>query len=202
MQTKIVSSRNFLIVVFLGFALSAAFLSYFVIKDPAQRGLTPPTADTSLLDEQISSELPVRLKIPKINIDAKIDPMGLTSDGAMEVPKGGRDVGWYSSGPRPGEIGSAVMDGHYGRWKNGEGSVFDDLNKLEKGDTVYVEDDKGVTTTFVVRELRTYDPNADALDVFSSDDGKSHLNLITCEGVWNKVSKSYSGRLVVFTDKE
>ncbi|MFZ2299818.1 MAG: class F sortase [Candidatus Moraniibacteriota bacterium] len=54
----------------------------------------------------------------------------------------------------------------------------------------------------MVRESRSFDPDADALDVFSSDDGKAHLNLITCEGVWDKASKRYSKRLVVFTDKE
>ncbi|MDO8558807.1 MAG: class F sortase [bacterium] len=84
----------------------------------------------------------------------------------------------------------------------GEGSVFDNLNKLRKGDVLYIEDDKGVIVSFVVRESRNYDPNADASDIFNLNDGKPHLNLITCEGVWDEASKSYSKRLVVFTDKE
>jgi hypothetical protein len=53
----------------------------------------------------------------------------------------------------------------------------------------------------VVREIQRYDPNADASSVFSSNDGKSHLNLITCEGIWDEVSQSYPQRLVIFTDK-
>jgi hypothetical protein len=32
--------------------------------------------------------------------------------------------------------------------------------------------------------------------------GKVHLNLITCGGVWDKVGKSYSNRIVVFADME
>ena len=80
--------------------------------------------------------------------------------------------------------------------------MFDNLYKLTPGDKIYVEDEKGATTTFVVRESQKYNPNADALKVFISNDGKSHLNLITCEGVWDKVFKSYSKRLVVFADKE
>ena len=152
--------------------------------------------------EPASSGPPVRLIIPKINVDAVIEPMGTTSSGAMEIPSGPRNVGWYKDGPHPGDNGSAVIDGHYGRWKNGEGSVFDDLNNLEKGDVLYVEDENGVATTFLVRESQSFDPNADASDVFESNDGNSHLNLITCEGVWNKTAKSYSQRLVVFTDKE
>ncbi len=98
-------------------------------------------------------------------------------------------------------MGSAVMAGHYG-WLNNSPAIFDNLSKLQTGDKVYIEDDKGLVISFVVREIRSYDPKADATDVFSSSDGKSHLNLITCEGIWNKASGSYSKRLVVFTDKE
>lgn len=119
----------------------------------------------------------------------------------MDVPKGPNDVAWFNLGPRPGEIGSAVISGHYG-WKNNIPAVFDNLHKLRKGDKVYVEDKNGATITFVVRELRTYDQNEDASDVFGSSDGKAHLNLVTCTGTWNKAQKSYSKRLVVFTDKE
>lgn len=145
--------------------------------------------------EQVSSELPIRLKVPKINVDAVLEHVGLTADRAMDVPKDPAYVAWFELGPRPGEKGSAVISGHSG-WRNGIPAVFDNLHKLQKGDKVYVENGKGVITSFVVRELRTYGENEDASDVFGSSDGKAHLNLITCEGVWDKVSKSYSKRLV------
>ena len=35
-------------------------------------------------------------------------------------------------------------------------------------------------------ESKKYDLTADDKDVFISNDGKSHLNLITCAGVWNQ----------------
>jgi LPXTG-site transpeptidase (sortase) family protein len=183
--------------------LSVTFLLYFLSKN-STRSSQPRVEDAvaPLKQEQINSGLPVRLRIPGINVDSVIEYVGLTSDGAMDVPKDPDDVAWYKLGQRPGEIGSAVIAGHYGTWKNGKGSVFDNLYKLRKGDKIYVEDNKGTNTAFVVRESRRYDPKADASDVFISDNGKAHLNLITCEGTWNKVSKSYSQRLVVFTDKE
>ncbi len=134
-------------------------------------------------------------------LDTAIEYVGLTSDGAMDIPKNQNDVAWFNLGPRPGEKGSSVIAGHLDRG-NGMPAVFDNLYKLRQGDKLYVEDDKGVIISFVVRASRRYDPKADASDVFGSIDGKPHLNLITCEGVWNKVSKSYSQRLVVFTDKE
>jgi LPXTG-site transpeptidase (sortase) family protein len=151
--------------------------------------------------EPTGMELPARLVIPSIHIDAAIEHLGLTPQGAMAVPEGPADVAWFDLGPRPGENGSAVIAGHEG-WKDGIEAVFDDLSRLQVGDKVYVEDERGATTTFVVRGMQTYDQNGNAGGVFSSSDGLAHLNLITCEGTWNAAEKSYSNRLVVFTDKE
>lgn len=140
--------------------------------------------------------LPVRLKIPRINVDAAIQYVGLTSDGYMAVPSNSVDVGWYDIGPRPGEKGSAVIAGHL---NNGNGAgVFTNLYKLKQGDNLYIEDSSGASTAFVVRESRDYDPGH-ADEVFSRSDS-AHLNLITCNGVWNRTQKSYNKRLVVFTD--
>ena len=147
-----------------------------------------------------TSLLPVRLMIPAIMADALVESVGLTPENLMDAPEGPTNVGWYNLGVRPGETGSAVIDGHSG-WKDNIPAVFDDLHKLERGDKVYVEDEKSIITTFVVREIRVYDPKADASEVFFSTDGQSHLNLITCAGAWNEVSKSSAKRLVVFTDK-
>ena len=93
------------------------------------------------------------------------------------------------------------MDGHSG-WENKTPAVFDTLYKLQKGDSISVIDVRGATTTFVVREIKTYNPEANTSSVFVSTDGKIHLNLITCEGAWNPITKSYSRRLVVFADKQ
>jgi len=117
------------------------------------------------------------------------------------VPKGPASAGWYVLGPRPGEKGNAVIDGHFG-YKNNIPAVFDNLHILQKGDNLYVEDEKGKTVTFVVRELRTYGQNEDASSVFVPSDTKAHLNLITCQGIWNSAQRSYSNRLVVFADEE
>ncbi|MFA5061727.1 MAG: class F sortase [Patescibacteria group bacterium] len=159
-------------------------------------------ADAIVLPEQISPGIPIHLKIPKIQVDTVLEQVGLLPNGTVGVPKGPAAAGWFNLGPHPGDIGSAVIAGHYGRWQNGANSVFNNLNKLRKGDNLFVVDENGATTTFVVRESRKYDPNADASAVFSSNDDKSHLNLITCEGSWNKAAKSYSGRLVVFADRQ
>lgn len=145
-------------------------------------------------------DFPLRLKIPKINVNAAIQYVGLTTNGAMAVPDGPDGVAWFNLGPRPGEIGSAVVAGHFG-WRNNIPAVFDSLHKLRPGDTVVIENDRGANITFVVRESRRFDPVADASEVFLQSDGVAHLNLVTCEGAWSEASDSYSRRLVVFTDR-
>lgn len=159
-------------------------------------------ANKQVLASQAQKEIqpmPKRLKIPSINIDASIEYVGLTSDGAMEVPSNTLDVGWFDRGPRPGEKGSAVIAGHLDG-KNDKEGVFTNLHKLKEGDKIYVEGDKGASIVFVVQEKLIYDP-AYSDGVFSRND-KSYLNLITCDGVWDGVKKSYSKRLVIFATAE
>jgi LPXTG-site transpeptidase (sortase) family protein len=149
----------------------------------------------------IPKGLPVRLKIPIIGVDSAIEDALITPDGRMDVPAGSVHVAWFALGPHPGEKGSAVIGGHFGI-KNGVPFVFYQLDKLVAGNKVYVVDDKGDTLTFVVRAIQSFDRNADGTTVFTSDDGLSHLNLITCEGIWNQANGGYPKRLVVFTDEE
>lgn len=147
----------------------------------------------------IPQGLPVRLKIPAIGVDSLIEDALITPDGRMDVPAGSKNVAWFSLGPHPGKVGSAVIGGHFGINK-GVKFVFYDLDKLRVGDKIYIENDKGDTLAFVVRSISLFGRDDDATTVFTSNDGLAHLNLITCEGIWNRVNDTYPERRVVFTD--
>jgi LPXTG-site transpeptidase (sortase) family protein len=153
------------------------------------------------VEKETNSSLPLRLKIPSINVDAQVEYVGLNKEGAMDVPKEPDAVAWFNIGPRPGELGSSVIAGHSG-YKDNKPAVFDNLYKLKKGGRISVEDATGKITNFIVRETRNYKPNADATNIFNSNDNTAHLNLITCVGDWNEENKTHSLRLIVFTDKE
>ena len=142
--------------------------------------------------------LPVRIQIPILGVDSFIEDAYITPEGAMEVPSGTVDVAWFALGPRPGQKGSAVIGGHFGI-ENGVPFVFYNLSKLKAGDKIYIIDDKGDTLTFVVDSSSLFAANADATNVFTSSDGLAHLNLITCEGIWNEIAGEYPDRTVVFT---
>lgn len=204
MKSKILSKHGLIVILCIALVLFLATQFFPDWKNFIQNGLQIRAKNNvipQLQEEKVSFGLPSRIMIPRINIDTTIEQSGLTPQGAMDIPKGPNDVAWFNFGPRPGEKGSSVIAGHYG-WKNGIAAVFDNLHELQKGDKIYVEDENGEVTTFVVNESRKYDAKGDASDVFGSIDGKAHLNLITCVGKWNRVSESRPDRLVVFTDKE
>lgn len=190
-----------------GLALCFGIAAYITLCTFSRDDATLPVVSNGTVQklaenrpEKVTAQLPVRLKIPKIKVDTTLEHVGLTPEGQMEVPKSPDNAAWFKLGPRPGERGSSVIDGHFGL-KDKKPAIFDDLHLLKKGDSLYIEDEKGATITFVVQELRMFKPNEDASSVFASNDGKAHLNIITCRGVWDKARQSYSTRLVVFADR-
>jgi len=177
--------------------LTLCFIYNFNKKLVIQKNATTQeTITQQIVNKPTSIGPPISLTIPTINVHANIQNLGVTSGGDMEVPSNIVDVGWFKFGSRPGEKGSAVIVGHFDG-ENGKG-IFANLNKLKKGDELYVEDSNGTSFVFVVRESHIYDPGYKE-DVFSLNDSV-HLNLITCDGVWDKNKKRYNKRLVVFTD--
>ena len=219
---KINKSLKIVIIVILLFGVTAAG-AYFIFLPQYQKS----TNEQSLLDEALgwkfptvkfpstgsvqvavsgvrdtnskAKGLPVRLKIPAIGVDSAIEDAFITPDGRMDVPLGSVNVAWFALGPYPGQEGSAVIGGHFGI-KDNVPFVFYKLHELKVGDKVYVVNDKDENIVFEVKSIKSFDRNDDATTVFTSEDGLAHLNLVTCEGIWNKVNNTYPQRLVVFTD--
>lgn len=158
--------------------------------------ITPVDSTKSVID------LPVHLTIPKIHVDTELEQVGLTPKGEIGIPEGRLNAAWFLHSARPGEVGSAIITAHYGYWKDGTATVFNRLDQLKKGDQIFVEDAHGVVRTFIVQKLQSFDADASVPEVFGSNDGKKHLNLITCEGAWNEKTKSYPKRLIVFAVEE
>lgn len=210
MLVRSIIRKSSISIVALGLAISfftfSAVPSYGLVREPQwdqsiQRDGNRPEIRSLALNESIQVErgLPVRLKIPSIKINSAIEYVGLTNTGEMNVPKVPGNVGWFSLGPRPGEYGSAVIAGHYSWRGNGAGGVFRNLSKLSKGDMIHIVDDSGLTISFMVRQNRLFDFDADPSEVFASNSG-TRLNLITCAGTWNSSEQSSTKRRVIFAE--
>lgn len=143
---------------------------------------------------------PERLLIPMIGINAPIEMVGVTPDNDLAVPSRNPwvNVGWYGSGPRPGEWGSAVIDGHLDR-PGGSPAVFWRLQDVHIGDEVMVIDASGKTIRFHVTGTAFYSPQeAPIQEIFGNESG-AFLNLITCAGDWIPSQHQTSLRFVVYT---
>lgn len=152
----------------------------------------------TLINPGAFDNFPVRLKIPSINVDVRIQPVGQTPEGAMDVPSNISDAGWYKFGPKPGQKGSSVIDAHVDG-PDGSPAVFSRLHILKEGDSIIVENNNNKSVYFVVKKISSYPVDGYVPDIFYNDDG-IHLNLITCNGIWDANKKTYTERLIVFAD--
>lgn len=153
--------------------------------------------------DSISSEIapaknfPIILDIQKLNISAHIEQVGLDKEGRMDIPKDVNNVAWYNLGPKPGERGNAVINGH--RDSPTAPAIFYNLGLLEAGDEIIVTDEKSSVHKFVVTGKVIYRDDEFPLEqVFGATD-EPMLNLITCRGKFDRKEENYSQRLVVYT---
>lgn len=141
---------------------------------------------------------PMTLRIPKLGVVAPIEQVGLTTSGRMDVPKTVGGTGWYAYGPKPGEIGNAVIDGHFDT-PTGAPSVFYYIGNLQPGNTIQVITAGNQTLTFTVTKVTSFPDNGFPIqEVFGRSNSKK-LNLITCSGTWDRAAHNYSNRTVVFS---
>lgn len=137
---------------------------------------------------------PVRLVIGSIGVDAAIEPRGLDANRNLATPRDYRNVAWYDLGPRPGESGDAILNGHVDWWTGD--AVFTHLGRLHVGDQMTVIRADGTSVGFKVTALRTVDANARLGSLFTIS-GPATLTLITCTGAWNPATQTDTRRLLV-----
>ncbi len=142
---------------------------------------------------------PAHIIIPSINVNAPVENVAIQSNGDLGTPQQNpwEGVGWYSNGPRPGQAGSAVIDGHLDR-PGGYPAVFWDLRKVSVGDMIMVVDASGKTLRFRVTRTAAYPPQDAPLQEIFGDTGGTYLNLITCAGTWIPSQHQTTLRLVVY----
>ena len=139
---------------------------------------------------------PSRLIIPALNIDANVQYVGITPKGNMGTPTNFTDVAWYKLGAIPGQVGSAVMDGHVDNGLSLAG-VFKHLSGMKPGQDIFVENASGTLEHFVTVSVDSY-PYLDApTDLIFNQRDAAYLKLITCTGDWVQGDRTYDRRFVV-----
>ena len=142
--------------------------------------------------------IPTRLGIPAIGVDAPIVEVGVDANGNMAAPKTATDTAWYAPGARPGQPGNAAIAGHVDFAGVGP-AVFWDLQRLAVGAEIVVTDDQGKRRRFLVTEIASYPVDRAPLERIFGPSDAANLNLISCLGNFDPVSRSYDRRIVVYT---
>lgn len=140
-------------------------------------------------------DLPLTLAVPGIGIEAPVIAVGLTNDGAMDVPKRPSDVGWFEYSPRPGLAGNSILAGHLD-WQGTPG-VFAKLASVKNGEAVVIRESDGSERGFAVEWKREVAAEAPPPKQVFEPIISSGLTLITCGGRFNPATRRYDTRIVV-----
>lgn len=139
---------------------------------------------------------PAHLRIPAIGVDSSLAPLGLNSDGSIEVPADFNQAGWYDKGPAPGEVGPAVVLGHLD--SNTGPAVFARLASLKPGSEILITRQDGTQLRFVVERVASFSTDAFPTDQVYGVTAGPALRLITCGGNFNVGRGRYSANVVAF----
>lgn len=142
-------------------------------------------------------DAPIRVRIPTLEVDAAVHPVGLDERGAIAAPPLSRahEAGWYAAGPAPGQHGAAVVVGHI---DDADGpAVFHRLPELREGARIEVTRRDGGFAAFEVAKVASYPKDRLPSEVYGDFDDRE-LRLITCGGEWVGGSTGYADNVVVF----
>lgn len=145
-----------------------------------------------------SPTAPVRVVIPGRDVDVPVDPVGVASDGQMEIPPLAERGGWYRFGADPGDpAGTTVVAAHVDSVASGGTGPFVHLVDVRPGDAVEVALADGSARTYVVAEVTRF-PKDEARwpDVFTRD-GPPRLALVTCGGEFDRDTRHYVDNVLV-----
>jgi len=118
--------------------------------------------------------VPIRLIIPRIDLDAPVVATSMTATGIQGPPVAG-DIAWLEQTRRPGEIGPAIFGG-VDRLGDQTGA-YAALDQLAPGDEFAVLGAEGDLLHYRVERTWT-SPIADRNEIFRAGDTKSEIRLV------------------------
>lgn len=165
--------------------------------DPLQADETP-TSQNEIDSYEAAPDAPETLRIGSIGVKARVLPMAVGADGAIQTPSRIADAGWYTGASKPGDAGAVFIDGHVsGPNKPG---IFKRLTELKKDDSIELEvgDNTQYVYEVVATEKVSY-KNVDMQKALRPYNGATRgLNIITCTGIYDKGAKTFTERFIVY----
>jgi len=167
--------------------------------DPAEQ----PVDSNTILNYQVANpEHPRYLRIPSLDVFARIKNTGLDSSGAVDAPWNIHDVSWFNQSARPGNPrGASLLLGHVSGW-SGPG-VFKEVNRLDAGMQFSIEKGSGEIIEYeVIRGEEIPLEQVDMAKILTTESQIEHdLKLMTCSGSYNTDTETFENRYVVYAKR-
>lgn len=144
-------------------------------------------------------QYPRWLRIPTINVWAKIKKIGLDTSGQVTMPDNTNDIGWLDNSARPGDPTAATVLAGYVGGPNVKG-VFWDLSTLVEGTIFEVEKGNGEIIRYKVSKIFKLSPGKPDLGRYiQSETAKKHdIKLVSIVGSFSKTNYLNSDQIVVY----
>ncbi|MGA7730216.1 MAG: sortase [Chloroflexia bacterium] len=142
----------------------------------------------TISSRQVDNSPPVHLLIPSVGIDSEVVPVSWQmlpgkngADARTEWQVADYAVGHHAGSANPGQVGNVVLSGHV----DYRGEVFKELHKVQKGDTVMLDTEKGqyvyiVTDLVIVKEEGVPEEQKRQNAAYMNPTPDQTLTMITC----------------------
>jgi sortase (surface protein transpeptidase) len=155
-----------------------------------------PKPKPTPLPTVMTRSLPLRIVIPKIQLDTSVFSEGLGVNKSISMPDIFDQVGWYNKSPTPGERGPAVLTGHVDSTQGI--AIFWNLRYLMPGDIIKIERQDGTTATFRVTKVGQFPQDQFPTQAVYGPIPYAGIRLITCGGTFNTATGHYDQNTVVY----
>lgn len=158
------------------------------------------TKPTNINDYQVAPNLPRFIRIPSLDVFARVKSLGVNSKNVIEAPDNIHDTGWYNGSAKLGDTasgGAVLIDGHVSGPT--QAGVFSRIKGMKSGDIITMQRGDNQTYNYKVVKVETYDLNKlnMAVGLVSARPGEPGLNLITCSGKYARAT-GYPQRTIVY----
>lgn len=155
-------------------------------------------SDGEIQTYQAAADAPRLLRIPKLDIEARVKRVGTSLNGEPISPSNIYDTGWYDDSSKPGQAGAVLINGHIaGSTKQG---VFHDLGTLQPNDIIQIERGDKTVLTYIVNKVQAY--SGDQIDMNTALQSivadKNGLNLMTSSANYDGGVGQSGQRVIVF----
>ncbi len=194
-QATLFALRTVGALILLGLLILGSNIAWHYLKN---KNSNKPEVIQQALVPKVSAATPdpTSLSIPSLKINAPFVEVGLNADKSLQTPDKPNEVGWFAYRPKPGDIGPAVVVGHFDTAKGP--AVFQNLKNIKPGDNIIITRADGSTVTYRTDSVTTYSQDNFPTDAVYGNINYAGLRLITCSGTYSKKVKHYSDNLVVY----